>query len=98
MRWWIINVNPVLNVIRAYRFVDLPDRPADAQPREETDVPGYPDDFTPWTKSEEHIHTPQEDGMLGAHVRAESFCEAVQKTLAMLQKAGLPTTERNPYG
>jgi hypothetical protein len=81
-KWWIIdvdmnNMSIAQRDLRDYRYAQ---RPADANPENE-------DVNTPWFQHHEHIHTPAEDGVWGAHVCAADEREACVKTLALLEAA-----------
>lgn len=76
MRWWLIDLVDGQWVERAAE--DLPPRPDDAHP-------AAGDESRPWYAAAEHAHLPTSDGCLGGHVFAESFGEAVRRTIEVLR-------------
>jgi hypothetical protein len=80
MRWWIIQIDLMARQIVSKQNEGV--RPADARPCELL-PDGSQDPWTPWYAGAEHIHTDDSGCVEGAHVRAASFVEAVEKALAM---------------
>jgi hypothetical protein len=76
----MIDVDLDTNTIENRSTFQLLERPDDARPPELAD--GDADLRTPWYELTDHIHS-EGDQVLGAHVRAESFVQAVEKALRL---------------
>lgn len=84
-RWYIVDRDFDGNWrVRSRR--KLEPRPSDARPT-------YGDPFTPWYELKEHIHTDDDNRIIvGAHVRARSCCEAIQRAKQMYETVTAWTT------